>query len=406
MQVSQTIQVMIVDDMEESRASVKLMLDLVDGVEVIAEAKDGVDALARLAVVAPDVILMDINMPVMDGVEATEKITLQYPNIAVVVLSVQNDVEYIKRCMRAGAKDYLFKPVTIDVLAETIENVAESERNRHSRNTVAVLADHFTQRAKVMSFVSAKGGVGKTTMATSIAAAYASLGKRVVYVDCDLQFGDGSLFFNLSAPRTMLDLVRESNEIDPDVLERYLTTHPSGVRVLPAPPRPEESEYITAAQVRVILQALRKRFDFVIVDTSPVANDVFFAVLETSDDVYMVSTLNLAVLKNNRLLLDLLVAIGYEVGGIRHVLNRANARNGLKIRDAQRVLQADVYWELDNDYQFVETAINEGMPFVLREGKHRLAKQVYALVARIAQEDGGRASRRHPLRRLFAVKPS
>jgi len=404
--VAQSIQVMVVDDIDESRESVKLMLEMADGIDVIAEAKDGADALARLAVVAPDVILMDINMPVMDGVEATEKISLLYPNLSVIVLSVQNDVEYIKRCMRAGAKDYLFKPVTMDVLVETIEKVTTLERDRHSRTTVAVLSERFTQRAKVMAFVSAKGGVGKTTIATSVAAAYANLGKSVVYVDCDLQFGDGSLFFNITSNRTMLDLVRESNEIDPDVLDRYLTLHPSGVQILAAPARPEEAEYISAAQVRVMLQALRKRFDFVVVDTSPIANDIFFAVLETSDDVYMVNTLNLAVLKNNRLLLDLLTAIGYEVDSIRHVLNRANARNGLKIRDAERVLKADVYWEMDNDYQFVETAINEGLPFVLRDAKHRLAKQVYALTARIAEEDGGRASRRHPLRRLFAAKHS
>jgi pilus assembly protein CpaE len=399
-----TIQVMVVDDSDETRESVKMLLQTAANIQIIAEAKDGAEALQRLSVVTPDVVLMDINMPVMDGGQATERICMLYPNISVIVLSVQNDVEYVRKCMRAGAKDYLFKPVTTDVLISTIEQVYATAETRNNRNTVAVLSDHFSNRSKVISIISAKGGVGKTTVAVNAAAALAEQGKQVVLVDLDLQFGDASLFMNAAPTRTVLDLVQESNEIDPDVLDRYLAKVDNGLHLLAGPKRPEQAEYVTPSHVRVILQSLRKKFEYVIVDTSPLANDVFFAIMETSDDCYMVHTLNLAVLKNNRMLLDLFTELGYDIAVMKHLLNRANSKNGLKVKDVNKVLKTDIVWEMDNDYQFVETSINEGTPFVIRDKQHRLTKQIYALTARMDETQGNRLSRRNPLRKMFAGK--
>lgn len=398
-----SIQVMLVDDSEETRQSIKMLLKFAEGIEVIAEASDGTEALNRLNVVTPDVILMDINMPVMNGVDATERIAKQYPGISVIVLSIQNDVEYVRRCMRAGARDFLFKPVAMEVLVATIEEVYRQTRDLLQRNSVAEISDKMVQRSRVITFLSAKGGVGKTTLAVNTAVALAEQGKRVVLVDFDVQFGDASLMLNLTPHRTMTNLIQESNEIDPDVVERYLTIHDSGLHLLPAPQRPEEGEYLQPIQARLILQSLQKRFEYVLVDTAPVANDVFFAILETTDESLLVNTLNLAILKNNRMLLDLLFELGYESSRMKYLLNRSNSKNGLKVRDVERVLKGAVYWELDNDHSFVETALNEGTPFVLKDRQHRLSRQLYALTALI-EEQGKRVPRRNPLRRLLAAR--
>lgn len=114
--MSSTVDVMIVDDSVETREVLKMLLAFADGVEVVAEADNGADALDKLAHHLPDVVLMDVNMPVMDGVTATEKIHAQYPDISIIMLSVQNDIEYVRRCILAGAKDYLFKPVPLERL--------------------------------------------------------------------------------------------------------------------------------------------------------------------------------------------------------------------------------------------------------------------------------------------------
>lgn len=398
-----SIQVMLVDDSEDTRQSIKMLLKFADGVEVVAEAADGAEALNRLNVVTPDVVLMDINMPVMNGVDATERIAKLYPNISVIVMSIQNDVEYVRRCMRAGARDFLFKPVEVEVLVHTIEEVYKQTRDLKQRNSVAEISERMVQRSRIITFLSAKGGVGKTTLAVNSAVALAEQGKRVVLVDFDVQFGDASLLLNLTPSRTMTNLIQDSNEIDPDVVESYLTVHDSGVHLLPAPQRPEEGEYIQPTHARLILQSLQKRFEYVLVDTAPNANDLFFAILETADESLLVSTLNLAILKNNRMLLDVLAELGYESSRVKYILNRSNAKNGLKVRDVERVLKGGVYWEMDNDHQFVETALNEGVPFVLKDRQHKLSKQLYALTALI-EEQGGRVPRRNPLHKLLAAR--
>lgn len=399
--MAQMIQVMIVDDSEEMRGSVRMLLSLSDRFEVVAEAENGEDALRRLEVVEPDVILMDLNMPVMGGVEATERISAAYPNISVIVLSVQDDVEYVRHSMRAGAKDYLFKPVSAEGLEAAIVQIYESSQERVTRNTVALLSDRFTRQTRVVSCVSAKGGVGKTTLAVNLASALATEGRRVAFVDCDLQFGDAALMLNQKPPRTIAELCRESRDIDGEVVENYLAKVSDNLFLLAAPHRPEGAEYVSPTQVRTIIQALRKRFDYVVVDTAPVANDLFFSILESTDHVLCVNTLNVAVLKNNRLLLDLFSQLGYTEAPVRHVVMRSSSKSGVRIRDAEKVLESEIYGEIDNDYQFVENSINEGVPFVVRDMNHRLSKQVLLVARKLEQEAGYRVARKNPLQRLL-----
>jgi pilus assembly protein CpaE len=114
---------MIVDDSSETREVLKMLLAFAGGVEVVAEAANGVEALQQLSIHIPDIVFMDVNMPVMDGVAATEEIHARFPDVTVIMLSVQNDIEYVRRCLRAGAKGYLFKPVPLEELRSSIQQV-------------------------------------------------------------------------------------------------------------------------------------------------------------------------------------------------------------------------------------------------------------------------------------------
>ncbi len=117
------IRILLVDDQVIIRQGLKSMLESNADMEVVGEAENGRRALEQVAKLQPDVVLMDIRMPVMDGVAATGAITQQYPQTKVLVLTTFDDDEYVSQAMRLGAKGYLLKDTEPDELALAIRSV-------------------------------------------------------------------------------------------------------------------------------------------------------------------------------------------------------------------------------------------------------------------------------------------
>ena len=122
------IQVAITDDHPVFRRMLRALLELVPGLQVVAEAGSGQELIALARVVAIDVVCMDIRMPVMDGIEATQQLLRECPQIKVIGLSSYNDQHFIDAMMRAGARGYLTKDDAADHLPEAIRTVACSHR--------------------------------------------------------------------------------------------------------------------------------------------------------------------------------------------------------------------------------------------------------------------------------------
>lgn len=120
---SMKIGILIVDDIADTRANLRRLLQLTTDIEVVGEAENGQEALDCARRLLPDIILMDINMPVMDGIEATERLALELPESAVIMLSVQGEPEYIRKAVNAGAYGYLFKPPSSEDLFAAIHEV-------------------------------------------------------------------------------------------------------------------------------------------------------------------------------------------------------------------------------------------------------------------------------------------
>ena len=117
------IRLLLVDDQSLICQGLKAMLSLEDDLEVVGIANNGEQAMAQVESLHPDVILMDVRMPVMDGRETTRKICQQYPQIKVLVLSTFDDSQYIADAIRAGAKGYLLKDMPSEELAQAIRAV-------------------------------------------------------------------------------------------------------------------------------------------------------------------------------------------------------------------------------------------------------------------------------------------
>jgi DNA-binding NarL/FixJ family response regulator len=117
--------VMLVDDQTLIRQGIRVLLMTEPGMEVVGEAATGLEALTLVEQVRPEVILMDVRMPEMDGVTATRKIITQHPEIGVIILTTFDDEEYIFEGLRAGARGYLLKDISSEEMAEAVRVVAK-----------------------------------------------------------------------------------------------------------------------------------------------------------------------------------------------------------------------------------------------------------------------------------------
>jgi len=283
---SKKIRVLIVDDVAETRENVSKLLLLEDDIQVVGEAGNGEEAISLSRSLQPDVVLMDINMPVMDGITATEKLTMEMPQVGIIIMSVQGEQEYLRKAMMAGAREYLIKPPSGDDLVATIRRVYEVEcKRRLSQGLPPDGAKTVREPGRVITVFSTKGGVGKSIFAVNLAVSLQQVSKRrVVLLDLDLQFGDVAMLLDLLPKRSIADLVSEMEHMDKDLVEAHLIEHDSGVRVLPAPLRPEYAEIITGRHIEAIINILKDNYDYIIVDTCQSFQDTILAALDASDD--------------------------------------------------------------------------------------------------------------------------
>ena len=117
------IKVMIADDQELIRQSLQIVLEMKEGIEVTATAKDGREVIQEVRKDKPDVILMDVRMPEMDGVQCTQIIKEQYPDVKIIILTTFDDDEYVYNALKWGASGYLLKGVSMDGLTNAIRTV-------------------------------------------------------------------------------------------------------------------------------------------------------------------------------------------------------------------------------------------------------------------------------------------
>ncbi len=121
--MTEKIRVIIVDDHPLVRKGCSALLKLEDSIEIVGEAADGEEAIEKSRDLQPDVVLMDITMPVMDGFEATAKITHHWPDIKVLILSMHDEAEYAQKLRKSGASGYALKSISINALLTAINSV-------------------------------------------------------------------------------------------------------------------------------------------------------------------------------------------------------------------------------------------------------------------------------------------
>jgi pilus assembly protein CpaE len=391
------IRVLIVDDIQETRDHLTKLLGFETDVEVVGAAASGSEALSMAVRLQPDVVLMDINMPDMDGIATTERLSAEAPGTAVVMMSVQGEADYLRRSMLAGAREFLVKPFSSDELTASIRQVYTREQDKQSRLAAAPMVaapaggDGVMRdgpEGRIIAIFSPKGGVGRTTVAVNLAVAAATeLGKSVLLMDGSFQFGDVGVLLNLNPKnKSIADLVPELEAGEPESLDTFVINHSAGIRVLLAPPSPEMAELITPAGVKRVLEALRHGHDLVIVDCTSWFNETTLAILDAADTILTMLSLEITSIKNMRLFLEVAEQLGYEQDKVKLVLNRADSSLGIRVQDVESSIGRKVDHTIVSDGRSVVYALNRGVPFFLSNREAQVSQDILRLAQAVAGE--------------------
>jgi len=372
------IRVLIVDDFAETRENIRKLLQFESDIDVVGMARTGREGITLAKETKPNVVLMDINMPDMDGIQATEIITKEVPIAQIVIVSVQSDTDYLRRAMLAGARDFLSKPPPADEMINTIRRLGEMSRQREAQIASQPVAGGpgggvKGVGGKVISVFSPKGGAGCTTIVTNLAMALHTADTKVIVVDANIQFGDVGVFLNLQGKYNLVSLTERADELDDEWLQSVLTNHSSGIKVLLAPPTPEDAELVGAAQLKKVLESLREHFNYVLVDTASVLRDVELTVFDVSDRVVLVATPDIPSLANIKKFFDLIEKLEYPPEKVVLILNRVDRRGGISAANVEETLKHAVRGQILLDDKTVLSSINSGVPFMLSQNAKALA---------------------------------
>lgn len=380
---NEVITIMLVDDIPETRENIKKLLAFEPDFRVVGSFGTGREAVTQAHELRPDIVIMDINMPDMDGIQATSEITKALPTAAVIMMSVQNDPDYLRKAMLAGARNFLTKPIDTDELYNTIRTVYArnkpiAEQYRYmTENQGADIRRSISSEAgdiragHVIVVYSPQGGAGKTTLATNIASGLMKKGIKVLLIDADTQFGDVGVFLKLQGQSNLADLVPKVDDVDVEFFDSIVTTHESGLKVLLGPARPEYADQVEAnptALSRIIGQ-IANRYDFIVIDTSTHISEMLLSLMDIAEKIVMISTPTLSGIKNARFMLELFDQLNYPQSKIAFVLNktedeRARNRTTIPSEIIEKHLKHPIQARIPADERVILNAINKGVPVI------------------------------------------
>jgi pilus assembly protein CpaE len=255
----------------------------------------------------------------------------------------------------------------------------------------------------VLAVFGANGGLGRSTLAANLAIALRDETRgKVALVDCSLRFGDAGVLLNLTSNHTISEIASAEGGPDVEILADLMVSHPSGIKVMLAPPSPELAELVSPAAMRVILKTLREKFDFVVVDTFASLDEVILNVLEFADQILLLTTSEIPAIKNTKLFFEVTEALKYPPEKTLLILNKFDQRSSITPQDIQASIKHPVFAVIERDDRATNLAAQTGQPFVVNQKSSPAAVSVVRLakaLARPPSEPAADAQKAQPQRR-------
>jgi len=317
-----------------------------------------------------------------EAMEEIRSLHNQDPALILMLVAEEVTADLLRRGMRVGLAEVIDAPLEEAKIESAIEQFAHDVLKRQSVARPEAPAQQ--EKGRIITVMSAKGGSGKTVLATNLALLLNRLpDTKVCLVDADLQFGDVCLVLQLEPRFTMVNASHELHHLDAELLDSLLTEHPSGLKVLAAPLEPAFADDITTAGLMQMLDILRENYDYIVVDTASLLDELILSLIEKSDDVLMFVDMDLPSVKNAKLALETLRLLKFSTAKVRLIMNRSNSKAKLDTKEIEGALKIEISASIPSDAS-VAASVNEGRPVVETEPKSKVAKGFESVAALIA----------------------
>jgi len=334
----------------------------------ISEAVNAIEGGAlRMVLLGPSIA----NEAAIDSVRVLRN---EDPSLLLIAVADEVTSGLLRSAMRAGVSEVIEAPLTEQKVEDAIAQFSNDVLKRRTAAVPPPVSSDKKQEGQVIIVMSAKGGSGKTVTATNLAILLTRYpGKKVALVDADLQFGDVCLVLQLEPRFTLVNAAHELHHLDGALLESLLTDHPSGLKVMAAPLEPAFADDISTESLLTVVSLLRERYDYVIVDTASMLDELLLSLLERADTVLQVVDMDLPSVKNAKLALETLRLLKFPTSKVKLVLNRSNAKARLDDKEIESALKMSISAAVPSDAA-VAASMNEGNPVVESAPKSRVAK--------------------------------
>lgn len=367
------IDTVIIDPENNSREIILNYLARIEDINVTQEFNDVLTAMNFITESRPHLIIVDISQKTQMALDIIVKISNSLKNSKIIVLSYDMSPETVIKALRAGAREFLVKPLIENEFLQSVEKLKD-----------LILGNiNDTTKCKVITTFSNKGGIGKTAIATNLAVELANMTKeRVALVDLNMQMGDITTFLDLNPSFDTSYVINNLERIDEgfllSTLEKYGN---SSLYVLADPPDLEQAEVITSENITTLINVLRNVFSYIIIDTTASFDSKTITALDNSDLVLLISIINLPSVRNCQRCFDLFKRLGYTKDKIKIIVNRYMENDEIKVEDVEDVLGHPVYFKIPNNYFTIINAINKGLPVCEINPHSNIAKSFKELAA-------------------------
>lgn len=348
--------------------------------EIVGSVYDEDDVLEMITKTNAQIALVDD-----DGssrfYRCCQQIYMLRPRTVPVAVMKDQSMGKIERLLQTGVHHMLPDGMSGEDFSQALKSILVNESTRivSLENTSGE-----QNKSRVIMVYGAKDGIGKTAFAVNLAISLAQAKQKVAILDLDLQYGDVNVFVGLESKTSISELLQEQTSPSIDLIRRHMVIHSSGVNILCAPRSPEFAEGISGPQVEKLIAAMRSYFDYVVLDTPPLFNDVNVSCIDAASVIVYLTACDISALRNSRKGLYLLQALTRK-----EKIRLVAVESDMKPAVVAKTLELPVYATIPYDYKTVTTSLNLGRPAVTSAPASKYSKAIKGVSALVNSDGGG-----------------